>query len=398
MNYYSKYLKYKIKYLSLLEKTKRKLNEDLKNDNEEKKAKKLTDDILNRDVKLSSLFNIFITEPLYELSNGLGSNKNDLELIQNSKKKNQSRSEYNLRNIEFRSKYEDQNFYIGSYTPEIINNLKSNGLNSIMVDDLVENFHQDDINNVKLLNQQNPLYVNFDNNGKIIECWVADNMHCPCCGYKSLRRYVKDNIPCIDLMCVNPEHEFKNGVKFFQVKAKSKYIRYYRDKNFDFSIKQIHTGSKAIGQFIHNISKGEEYYGLLIGYICIEYVKIIREPNEIIKILDSSFIILPKIDIRESKVLFSDNDKLYNDNLGLIKHIEPYYQYNLDQINKYYWYIDSNPINNTIEFNVNNNDIIFLSLLNRNILFGTNFNMEFITTDYNPISSKWIIIPNPFMV
>ena len=409
MDYYLRYLKYKLKYFNLLEKTKRKLKAYIKDkdeDEKEKKVKTSVDNMYDRGTKLSSLFNIFITESLYELVDNSYLDKinnsqiSDKEQISYTKKtkKNIIMNEYNLRNVEFKLKRDDPNFYIGSYTPEIIHNLESSGLDSTMIDDLIDNFNQDDIANVKFLNEQNPLYINYDNNGKIIECWVADNMYCPCCGFKSLRRYVKDNIPCIDLMCINPEHEFKNGVKFFQIKAKSKYIVYPRNKNFDYSLKQIHTGSKAIGQYIHDISKGEELYGLLIGYICIEYEKIIREPNELIRILDSSFIILPQIDIIESKVLFSNINKRYNDQLGLIKHIEPIRLYGSDQINKYYWYVDNDPINNTIEFNTNINDIIFFSSTNKNILFGKNISMEFITTDYNPISTRWNIIPNPFVV
>jgi hypothetical protein len=421
MNYYFKYLKYKIKYLNLLGKQKRKLDSEPINTIEDKKSKTHINDIESiddmesidniesidntieiseKDKKLSTLFSIFISESLYQLSMKQYYPDNPEELCLKSVKENIVKHKYNLRNIDYKLKKENDDFLIGSYTPEIIKSLKSNGIDSTMIDNLVENFHEDDVASVNLLNQSSrldPLYINYDNNGKNIECWVADNMYCPCCGSKSLRRYVKDNIPCIDLMCINPEHKFINGVKFFQVKAKSKYVTYQRDKNFDYELKQIHTGSKEIGQFIHDISKGEEYYGLLIGYICIEYEKIIREPNEIIKILNTSFITLPHIDITESKVLFTHSDKQFNNKLGLIKSIKPIRYYSLEQINRYYWYIDANPINNIIEFNTNNNDVIFFSSSNRNKLFGISFSMEFITTDYNPISTKWTVIPNPFV-
>jgi hypothetical protein len=293
MNYYFKYLKYKIKYLNLLGKQKRKLDSEPINTIEDKKSKTHINDIESiddmesidniesidntieiseKDKKLSTLFSIFISESLYQLSMKQYYPDNPEELCLKSVKENIVKHKYNLRNIDYKLKKENDDFLIGSYTPEIIKSLKSNGIDSTMIDNLVENFHEDDVASVNLLNQSSrldPLYINYDNNGKNIECWVADNMYCPCCGSKSLRRYVKDNIPCIDLMCINPEHKFINGVKFFQVKAKSKYVTYQRDKNFDYELKQIHTGSKEIGQFIHDISKGEEYYGLLIGYICI---------------------------------------------------------------------------------------------------------------------------------
>lgn len=411
MNYYSKYLKYKLKYLNLLTKTKRTSFDSTKT----KRTKITQDEIIDinddKDIKLASLFNIFINEPLYELNDVITPiNMNvDEEYVQTLPglhtliKKTPSGSERNLRKITT-TKHLNPDFLFGPYTHEIIKNLELNGLDHKMITDLIEKFNEDDKKNIMTLYEQNPLYINFDNNGKIIECWIADNMRCPCCGYKSLRRYVKDNIPCIDLMCVNPEHKFTDGVKFFQVKAKLQNT--YTYKNFDFTTKQIHTGSKAIGQYIHNISIDDEYYGLLIGYICIEYIKQIKEPNEVIKILNVSFLVLPKINIKISKNLFSDEDgdetsiedKMVVGHIGLEKYQEPINEYCPEVANKYYWYVDSNPFNNTIEFSINNNDIIFFSSQNKNKLFGTITQMEFITTDYNPNLPKWKIISNPFVI
>jgi hypothetical protein len=439
MNYYIKYLKYKNKYLNLLEKTKRKLEDiqeetiqeediqeetiqeryiqegDIQEDiqeetiqeeeiQEETNKKKMTIEnsinVPDRDRILSGLLNIFVNESLYELSENYFSN-NDLDNIETLdgkkiKKKGETKK-YNLRNVEFQLRRENSDFYIGSYTPEIIGNFFDNGLDSTTIFDLINNFHEDDLSIIKSLNEQNPLYINFDNNGKIIECWIADNMCCPCCGEKSLRRYVKENIPCIDLMCINPEHKFTDGVKFFQVKAKSITVENPLHKNFDYSIKQIHTGSKAIGQYIHDIAIDDEYNVLLMGYICIEYEKIRTEENDIIRILNRSFITLPKIYFELQRTLFSDEEKKYNYKLGLIKEDISIIQYESVLTNKYYWYVDNNPKNYTIEFNTNNNDIIFFKN-NKNILFGENFSMNFITTDYNPISERWIVIPNPFVL
>ena len=411
MNYYIKYLKYKNKYLNLLVKTKRKLGDiqegdiqegDIQEENNEKKMTlENSINVPERDRILSSLLNIFVNESLYELSENYFSN-NDLDNVETLdgkkiKKKGETKK-YNLRNVEFQLRRENSDFYIGSYTPEIIRNFLNNGFDSTMILDLINNFHEDDLSIIKLLNEQNPLYINYDNNGKIIECWIADNMCCPCCGLKSLRRYVKENIPCIDLMCINPEHKFTDGVKFFQVKSKSITVENPFYKNFDYSIKQIHTGSKAIGQYIHDISINDEYNVLLIGYICIEYIKIITEENEKIRILNTSFITLPKIHFKLQRTLFSDEEKKYNYELGLIKEDISIIEYEPILIDKYYWYVDNNQRNNTIEFNTNNNDIIFFNSYNKNILFGEKFSMNFVTTDYNPISERWIVIPNPFIL
>lgn len=400
-NYYHKYLKYKYKYLNLLEKTKRARENDDDNGADVdsistniKKFKISNYKNFSRAGILAGLFNMYVYEPVYELNPNYLINI-DINMDNRNTNKSNLLHNYNLRGVEFKLRRETNEAYIGSYTPEIIRNLQSNGISSEVIDELIENFNQDDIANIELLNSQNPLYINFDNNGKNIECWVADNMCCPCCGIKSLKRYVRDNMPCIDLVCSNPEHKFADGVKFFQVKAKSSSIIYEPYKNFNFETKQIHTGSKAIGQYPHSIKTSGDYYTLLIGYICIEYRKIIREPNEIIEILPNSFIVLPKIYIAEFKVLFGSKPvKKYNDKLGLEKE-----QMMIDDKNPqlYYWYIDTNPATNIIEFSTSNNDVIFFTPRNKIKLFGSIPRMNFITTDYNPdLPDKWKIIPNPY--
>lgn len=401
-NYYHKYLKYKYKYLNLLEKAKR----ARKNDDDSADVDSISKNIkkfkisnyknFSRAGILAGLFNMYVSEPVYELNpNYLINNKLDADNNTDDINKSNPSHNYNLRGVEFKLRRETDEAYIGSYTPEIIKNLQSNGVSSEVIDELIENFNHDDITNIELLNSQNPLYVNFDNNGKNIECWVADNMCCPCCGAKSLRRYVRDNMPCIDLVCSNQEHKFADGVKFFQVKSKSSTVIYEPYKNFNFDTKQIHTGSKGIGQYSHSIETFGDYYTLLMGYICIEYRKIVKEPNEIIEILSSSFIVLPKIYIAESKVLFgSKQAKKYNDKLGLKKE---QITNNVKNPSLYYWYIDTNPAINIIEFSTSNNDVIFFTPHNKIQLFGSNLRMNFITTDYNPdLPDKWKIIPNPY--
>ena len=414
-NYHHKYLKYKCKYLNLLEKINNLKGfgpNDLSTQNQPSASGDLryamnpNEPINQRDLKLSSLFNIFITEPIYVLNpnpmNSISLNDdNDFEGEKPTKKmKKEQTHDYNLRGVQYQKKKETSDFYIGSYTQEIVKNLKLNGLSEQTIKKLKNNFSSDDIAEINRLNNDDTEYIHFDNYGKNIECWIADNMCCPCCGEKSLRRFVKDNMPCIDLICSNPFHNFEDGVKFFQVKSKSSEVLNPEYKNFDYETKQIHTGSKSIGQYIHSIEKYDEYYSLLIGYICIEYTKINNNHNEMIQILSSSFILLPKIDIVKPNNLFKDDTDIpdipikYNDKLKLEKTIVVP---TLQSDTKYYWYIDFNPLKNIIEFSTINNDIVFLNRQNANKLFENNFPMEFITTNYNPKSrTKWISMNNPF--
>lgn len=403
MNYYRKYLKYKLKYLNLLNKTKRVFDKIETNEtNETNKKKKYID----KDSVLSGLFNLFVTEPIYEPISAISSIKNtkqneiintNKDKMEIDKDKNYVQDRYNLRGKKFVLRREDEDFYIGSYTPEIIRNLKSNRLSTQLIDKLVLNFKHDDIENIESLNKQNTLYVNFDNYGKNIECWVADNMNCPCCGEKTLRRYVRDNMPCIDLICTNQKHDFVDGVKFFQVKSKSFNVTNELYKNFDLEKKQIHTGSKAIGKYIHDIKIQNDYYTLLIGYICIEYIKEIKEPDEIIRILPSSFIVLPKIYIPEAKVLFSSDEQKLKPNSKLDLDKVDFNFLNDENDELYYWYINNEIDANIIEFSTINNDVIMIKQKNLQRLFGYKYKMYFISTDYNPSLNKWIISQNPFV-
>jgi hypothetical protein len=406
MDYYKKYIKYKYKYLNLLTKTKRSIGQREEEENitevtdiiRKIKNTKLKDsEKSTRNSILAGLFNMFVSEPVYipilNYNNKLLDNRMS----------NSIKHTYDLRGHEFKLRNEDKDYYIGSYTPEIISKLKSDGISSEIIDELIENFKLDDIANIELLNNQNQLYVNFDNYGKNIECWIADNMCCPCCKQKTLRHYVKDNMPCIDLVCVNSKHKFTDGVKFFQVKSKSVDVTYPPHKNFDYDLRQIHTGSKAIGQYIHSIQTSGDYYTLLFGYICVEYKKIIKEPDEIIKISSNSFIVLPKIYIEEAKKLFGDDEKENNEkenmktNLELEKVNYQYHIYQEPYNSLYYWYINDEPKTNIIEFSVSNNDIVFFTSTNKNLLFGSGYKMEFVSTDYNPNLNRWTKISNPLV-
>lgn len=441
MDYYLKYIKYKIKYLNLLVKSKRKLEEignidskSAKKNNMETETNAIIDEetqkkiqnekviceekkfINERNIKLSSLFNLFTTEPIFVLNTNPNPNLNHIP-TSTSKSKPQKKpqdnrlisEQYNLRPLNPKVKY------VGTWTPELIKNLKSNGIDNDMIDEILNEFEQDDkdvleqiAKKTKIEDDSDSEYVETGNKGKYIECWIADNMCCPCCGENSLRRYVKDNMPCIDLICINPKHKFHNGVKFFQVKAKKESIESTIYSNFNLGSRQIHTGSKNIGKYIHNIYTNNDFYNLLIGYICIEYkLSVIENVGEKILITNKSFVVLPKIYLEQKKNLFrdefedKDNKKIdFEDkiiNLDKLNIIVNNITYDDNKKNLYYWYINNDPLDNIIEFSVLNNIIIPFSTKNKIILFNGK-KTSFITLDYSPtILNKWIVEQNPFM-
>jgi hypothetical protein len=221
-------------------------------------------------------------------------------------------------------------------------------------------------------------YINHESTtfGKTIECWYTDNLECPVCRQKSLRRYQKDNFPAIDVVCVNHNHLFEHGVKFFQIKAsagnftgsssKSSIITPY----FSFLDRTIHTGSYKYGKIIHNVSIFDSDFikKILVGYICIDFVK--REKYLTIN-KSRSFFVLPKTKVDNiTKKLFTEEFTdifIENDNTS----------YN------YYSYIDI--VNPTISFDNKNNDIV---LFNERYNYVLHIPLDYIVmTKYKPIEN-----------
>jgi len=154
-------------------------------------------------------------------------------------------------------------------------------------------------------------FVDDMNYGKTIECWYTDNLECPVCRKKSLRRYQKDNFPAIDVVCINPKHLFEQGVKFFQIKASAgNFTELSTSKSiitpyFSFLDRTIHTGSYKYGKIIHDISIFDKDFikKILVGYICIDFVK--REKYLTIN-KSRSFFVLPKTKVDNiTKKLFT---------------------------------------------------------------------------------------------
>ena len=138
MNYYLKYIKYKIKYLNLLGKTKRKLQEigftessDIKKNDLDEQSEKIEENKndeyeIQRKTKLSSLFNLFTTEkifipihiPIPHLNPNHHLHENILEF--EGTKKNKS-NPY-IHQYDLRPRNPNIN-YASTWTPELIKNL-----------------------------------------------------------------------------------------------------------------------------------------------------------------------------------------------------------------------------------------------------------------------------------
>ena len=260
--------------------------------------------------------------------------------------------------------------YTKVFTPELINMVSPEKMEYFAHDIKLDDEAIKRITNIA--EEEDADYKFYENHGKRIECWIADNMVCPSCKRKTLRRYEKNNMAVIDMLCINPEHD-KNQVRFFQVKTSNG--KEFLGKNyFSKDPPSIHVGSINFGCLIHNIkpSDDENLKKTLIGYICIYY----SLNNDIIKINNTtSFIVLPKLEL----TFKSTRKKLdFNETTNL---------YVLDE-NWYYKYIDKSkhPI---ITFNINTNNINDLREY-----FGGEKNVSL-----NIINDKqYNVILNPFIV
>lgn len=226
-------------------------------------------------------------------------------------------------------------------------------------------------------------YIHIENFGKHIETWMADFFICPVCKSNTLRRYAKNNFPAIDLVCINENHLFNDGVKFFQVKSMISGATFNNKPYFSLNDRTIHVGSYKYGKIVHNINiTNPNYYldkKILIGYICVVIDKILQNDLKISTI--KSFCVLPKINHRpiEKKLFSNDNtEKIYDVfNLDLL---EPLDQPDLiDQS-------DQSDLDNLIKINENNGTFGFdnfdTDLIETDIDFNKLVKDEFISQNF----------------
>ena len=367
MDYFNKYIKYKKKYLQL------------------KMGGALTQ---NKSISNNELYTIFACEPLLEIN----SSHINISQINNNSKNTQSNATVtsNPSNRQT-NKPAWLNDYILQLTPAIIKYATSFNSNETQI---IKDLQKDQALIYKAMKYENDIdkdYIDYDsqNNGKLVECWIADNMQCPCCRQKTLRRYKRDNFPVIDIVCINPSHT--RGVLFFQIKASDGSL--FRNKKYFFNNNsncEIHVGSKKFGEKSHSIkySDDDNTKKILIGYICIKYTK---KNKDILKIDTSeSFIVLPHIIIPHNMSSEFDEEAKNNNNLRDYNFRKSKLQANNDEKNdNYYSYVDTSN---------NNNNIIRCSKV-----YNQFMNLEELLTNFNIpqdyiLKNKWNEIDNPFIL
>lgn len=225
-----------------------------------------------------------------------------------------------------------------------------------------------------LIDENNLEYVNYENYGKLIEIWLADNMRCPCCGEKTLRRYARDNFPIIDLVCINLNHDDET-VRFFQVKTSyltndSPSFLLNGEPYFSLKNNTIMVGSKKWGLFVHNIKCSDDIIKkkILIGYICILF----KKSNDKIYInKKKSFIVLPYVNLSYNE----DPDKTYYNYTDFSIHPQIYFDPDVNYVG-----------------NLEGNNVFFdNNIPNPQIYLDTHI----IPINYANLVSNWTIIENP---
>lgn len=330
--YFKKYLKYKEKYLKLKQQGGEPFND------------------IN-----TNLYIKFITEKLVALlpTDMLGGNKKrkneipkddeELERVPEIKT-----SKYPTR---VRTKPSYLQDYVQDLTPQILRYLTPVSKARMEADFEIDN---DIIKKLKEMQEQEDSdYIKYENYGKLIECWIADNMICPCCGEnQTLRRYLSDSMPVIDLVCINPLHTLDHGVKFFQVKTSNgssflgKPYFLYDSSKTNINANTIHVGSRVWGEPVHSITPRDSLLNkkILCGYICISY----SDNESTLSInLRNSFIVLPEYLLTQvaAKRSLSFGISDVSDKVR-------------DDLSWYYRYIEPNGTHQRIEFNINTNKII----------------------------------------
>ena len=346
---------------------------------------------INNVTMMSNTHNTYNTTELSETSNKSKKRKfnmvTDQSMVQEN---NQNDNQVNLkRQRKVPQKYSD---YILNLTPAIKSYVYENQRESIF-----EELKDDQILIDRLeaiVESKDPTHLFYENKGKLIECWIADNLECPVCKEMTLRRYYRDNFPTIDLVCINNNHVFSNGVKFFQVKTTLANTYFNGSKYFDLTDRYIHVGSRKYGEIVHSIRIDDEDINkkILIGYICIEF----SEGTKFIKVLKESFIVLPKTGIEiVSKNLFTNLDYYDFDQPDQSDQSD-----HSNQSNQYYNYItDTSESSQIITFNEKFNQVSYFYDIYDTYYDTHNNKINPVKIPLNYIQmSNWKMIENPLNI
>jgi len=138
--------------------------------------------------------------------------------------------------------------------------------------------------------------------GFYMEDYVSNYILCPVCHKNTLLKFTKNNIPVIDLICINKdEHIVNDKYKCFIFQLKTSISGKYFNKETHF----LTIGSKKYGYICHNV-KGNDIINKKIivpGYICLKVDK--NENNEYNINMSKSFSIVPKYDINNDSFYFT---------------------------------------------------------------------------------------------
>jgi len=175
-------------------------------------------------------------------------------------------------------------------------------------------------------------YPDEYNLGVDMEKFISIYGSCPICRERTLRQFSKENMPVVDLICINPAHDIDMGPILWQVKASSSFSYFSNDGRN----KYITVGSRNWGNSIHtnHVKEEKDFY---LGYICL-YVSI-DEINRQYIIRENSFVVIPdtkRLDLPYYQYLNQDQ-KNSLPNLGGIpprikKNIITWYNCDVNQI------------------------------------------------------------------
>lgn len=183
---------------------------------------------------------------------------------------------------------------------------------------LLQEFIKDDLAIETLEQQQykdDPDYQEKLENGGLgfyMESFIAFHGLCPLCGQKTLRKYIRSNIPVVDLICINKSyHEANNSCFLFQIKTT------LSDLYFNKSQQYIMVGSKQFGYNSHIVKGSDDIKKktIVIGYICISLDRNILDNTKYKINKQKSFVLIPNLLNTKSENYYEYTQSIMNKNV-----------------------------------------------------------------------------------
>lgn len=144
--------------------------------------------------------------------------------------------------------------------------------------------------------------------GYYMESYICDNLTCPNCG-KKLLKYLRKNMPLVDLICENAINHLSNGLCYlWQVKTTVESEHYFSNDHLTIT-------KNGYANIMLGITPNTEHEikMLQIGFICINLFK----ENDHIYSIDKSrsFILIPELRHRDSNDNYYRVDRQSDDKL-----------------------------------------------------------------------------------